>query len=138
MTVRQRERSCGRYSLSIVNDPFYREKVYAIVRQIPPGSVMTYGQLAIILGEGYTARTIGYVMHGAGETVPWHRVINSQGKCSTGRLTIPMNLQQELLEAEGVTFNAAGKCDLGKLQWFPAGFDEQQDDQISLFSANQQ
>jgi len=119
--------------VNIVNDPLYREKVYAVVRQIPPGNVMTYGQLAIVLGEGYTARTVGYVMHGADEGVPWQRVINSQGKCSTGRLTIPMNLQQELLEAEGVVFNAAGKCDLGKFQWFPEGFANEDDDQISLF-----
>lgn len=118
--------------MNIVNDKQYRERVYEIVRQIPVGLVMTYGQLAIILGEGYTARTVGYVMHGAGEDVPWQRVINSQGKCSTGRLTIPMNLQQELLEAEGVIFNAAGKCDLGKFQWFPAGYEPDDDIQPSL------
>ena len=119
----------------IVNDKTYREAVYAVVRQIPTGMVMTYGQLAIILGDGYTARTVGYVMHGADEGVPWHRVINSQGKCSTGRLTIPMNLQQELLEADGVIFNERGKCDLKKCQWFPEGF-ETDDDQISLFEKN--
>src|SRR5438876_5497098 len=116
-----------------VNDKTYRERVYAIVRQIPVGKVMTYGQLAIILGEGYTARTVGYVMHGADtENVPWQRVINSQGKCSTGRLTIPLNLQQELLEAEGVVFNASGKCDLGRFQWFPEGYEAEDDIQPSL------
>ena len=93
---------------------------------------MTYGQLAIILGEGYTARTVGYVMHGSDENVPWQRVINSQGKCSTGRLTIPLNLQQELLEVEGVIFNANGKCDLGQFQWFPEGH-ENEKDQATLF-----
>ncbi|MEQ1642008.1 MAG: MGMT family protein [Pyrinomonadaceae bacterium] len=116
-----------------VNDPLYRERVYSIVRQIPAGRVMTYGQLAIVLGEGYTARTVGYVMHGADEGVPWQRVINSQGKCSTGRLTIPINLQQELLEAEGVVFSASGKCDLGTFRWFPEGFGLDDVDQIKLF-----
>ena len=116
-----------------VNDKTYRERVYEIVRQIPAGMVMTYGQLAIVLGEGYTARAVGYVMHGAGENVPWQRVINSQGKCSTGRLTIPINLQQELLEAEGVVFNDKGKCDLVEFQWFPDGYEPEEDDQISLF-----
>ena len=116
-----------------VNDKTYREAVYAIVRQIPVGMVMTYGQLAIVLGEGYTARTVGYVMHGADEGVPWQRVINSQGKCSTGRLTIPLNLQQELLEAEGVVFSDKGKCDLRKFQWWPEGFEPDESDQISLF-----
>lgn len=82
---------------------------------------MTYGQIAIVLGEGYTARTVGYVMHAADDGVPWQRVINSQGKCSTGRLTIPVNLQQDMLEQEGVVFNEKGKCDLNKNQWWPEG-----------------
>src|SRR5689334_1356772 len=85
-----------------INDNQYRESVYEIVRRIPQGRVMTYGQIAITLGEGYTARTVGYVMSGSPDGVPWQRVINSQGKCSTGRLTMPVNLQQELLEAEGI------------------------------------
>jgi methylated-DNA-protein-cysteine methyltransferase-like protein len=118
-----------------VNNRTYRERVYETVRQIPAGKVMTYGQIAFILGEGYTARTVGYVMHGADtEDVPWQRVINSQGKCSTGRLTIPVNLQRELLEAEGVVFNDKGKCDLARFQWFPAGFEPEDDGQISLFA----
>lgn len=126
---------CGKISVGMnVNDKNYRERVYEIVRQIPLGKVMTYGQIAIILGEGYTARTVGYVMHGAdSENVPWQRVINSQGKCSTGRMTIPMNLQQELLEAEGIYFNASGKCNLNELQWFPEGFAPEDDGQTSLF-----
>lgn len=119
--------------MTSVNDKNYRERVYSVVRQIPSGRVMTYGQLAILLGEGYTARTVGYVMHGSPDDVPWQRVINSQGKCSTGRLTMPLNLQQELLEAEGVVFNNKEKCDLSGFQWFPEGF-EPEDDQIDLFA----
>lgn len=95
---------------------------------------MTYGQIAIILGEGYTARTVGYVMSGSdAENVPWQRVINSQGKCSTARLTIPINLQQELLEAEGVSFNRSGKCDLRQYRWFPDGYDDEKDDRFEIF-----
>jgi methylated-DNA-protein-cysteine methyltransferase-like protein len=107
------------------DDVGYREKVFAIVRAIPPGRVMTYGQIAMILGEGYTARTVGYVMHGAdAESVPWQRVINSQGKCSTGKMTMPINLQQSILESEGVEFNSSGRCDLQKVQWLPDAADE--------------
>ncbi len=81
--------------MSKVDETSYRERVYELVRSIPKGHVMTYGQIALILGEGYTARIVGYVMHGAdSDRVPWQRVINSQGTCSTGRLTIPVNLQQ--------------------------------------------
>ena len=118
--------------MSTINDKTYRERVYALVRRIPPGRVMTYGQIAGILGEGYTARTVGYSLHAAGDDVPWQRVINSQGKCSTGRLTIPMNLQEEILRSEGVEFNAAGKCDLDKYLWYPKGYEPEDDLQPTL------
>ena len=114
-----------------VNDRQYRAKVFDLVKEIPRGRVMTYGQVAMILGEGYTARTVGYVMHGADDGVPWQRVINSQGKISTGRLSIPVNLQQSMLEQEGVVFNDKGKCDLNKYRWWPEGF-EQDETQPSL------
>lgn len=117
------------------NDPKYRERVYEIVRQIPRGNVMTYGQIAEMLGEGYTPRTVGYVMHGAdSENVPWQRVINSQGKCSTGKMTLPTNLQQDMLESEGVVFTDKGKCDLKTYQWYPEGFAPADDLQPTLLS----
>ena len=101
-------------------DPKYRERVYKIVRRIPRGRVMTYGQIAYMLGEGYTPRTVGFVMHGADESnTPWHRVINSQGKVSTGRIVLPADKQQRLLEREGVKFDERGHCDLEKFLWKP-------------------
>lgn len=115
-----------------VDEESYREKVYQIVREIPLGKVMTYGQIAEILGKGYTARTVGYVMHAANsKNVPWQRVINSQGFCSTSKMTTPHNLQQNLLEQEGVIFKNE-KCDLKIYRWIPEGF-EVEDDQPSLF-----
>ncbi len=102
------------------HDRNYRERVYQIVRRIPRGRVMTYGQIAYILGEGYTPRTVGFVMHGADESkTPWHRVINSQGRCSTGRVVLPSDKQQRLLEREGVKFDASGRCDLETFIWHP-------------------
>ena len=102
------------------DSPQYRERVYELVRQIPSGRVMTYGQIADLLGEGYTPRTVGYVMYGAGEEdVPWQRVINSRGACSTGRVVIPPDKQQRMLEAEGVLFDQNGRCDLGRYRWEP-------------------
>ena len=101
-------------------DEKYRERVYKIVRRIPRGRVMTYGQIAYMLGEGYTPRTVGFVMHGANERdTPWHRVINSQGKCSTGRIVLPPDKQQRMLEREGVKFDTAGRCDLEQFLWKP-------------------
>src|SRR4051812_7229 len=102
------------------DDAGYRERVFEIVRRIPAGRVMTYGQLATLLGEGYTARTVGYVMHAADDTVPWQRVINAQGACSTGRVVLPPDLQLRLLESEGIAFDARGRCDLETLRWTPA------------------
>jgi methylated-DNA-protein-cysteine methyltransferase-like protein len=108
--------------MRLADENNYRERVYEIVRQIPAGRVMTYGQIAEILGEGYTPRTVGYVMYGAdSENVPWQRVINSQGACSTGKMTMPVNLQQDMLQSEGVVFSDKGKCDLKKYLWNPEG-----------------
>lgn len=117
-----------------VNDKKYRARVYEIVNQIPVGRVMTYGQIAEILGEGYTPRTVGYTMHAADtENVPWQRVINAQGACSTGRMTMPVNLQQQILESEGVKFNEKGRCDLKIYQWSSESFENDDEEQPSLF-----
>jgi methylated-DNA-protein-cysteine methyltransferase-like protein len=101
-----------------VDSAAYRERVYALVRQIPVGRVMTYGQIAYLLGDHYTPRTVGFVMHGANEeNTPWHRVINAQGACSTGRVVIPADKQQRMLESEGIEFNSGGRCSLERYQW---------------------
>jgi methylated-DNA-protein-cysteine methyltransferase related protein len=106
--------------------PAYRERVYELVKRIPTGRVMTYGQIAEMLGEGYTPRTVGFVMHAADEeTTPWHRVINSQGACSTGRIILPPDKQQRMLEAEGIEFDARGRCNLGRYRWVPDGAQEE-------------
>ena len=118
----------------LVSDKKYRRRVYEIVSAIPVGRVMTYGQIAEILGESYTPRTVGFVMHAAEtENVPWQRVINSQGACSTGRMTVPVNLQQSILESEGVKFNDKGRCDLKIYRWSPEGFEDADDEQPNLF-----
>jgi methylated-DNA-protein-cysteine methyltransferase-like protein len=98
--------------LSNRENPKYRERVYVIVRRIPPGRVMTYGQIAELLGEGYTPRTVGFVMHGAPDGTPWHRVLNAQGKTSTGGIVLPHDKQQRMLEQEGVVFDDNARCDL--------------------------
>jgi len=122
----------------LIAQPGYNERVYQIVRRIPAGRVMTYGQIAELLGAGYTPRTVGFVMHASPADVPWQRVINSQGACSTRRLLLPDNIQQRILEAEGITFDARGHCDLKRYRWTPEEArgpdDEQADEQASLFS----
>ena len=96
--------------------PLY-QRIYDFVRQVPTGSVTTYGQLSRLVG--CTARTVGFAMAAlANDTdVPWHRVINSQGKISKRADGDRDFLQQELLVAEGVTFSCTGTVDLQKYAW---------------------
>jgi methylated-DNA-protein-cysteine methyltransferase-like protein len=105
--------------MSSNTDHDYRERVFRIVRSIPRGRVMTYGQIAEILGEGYTARTVGFVMHSSNDKTPWHRVINAQGACSTRGIVLPHDKQQRMLEAEGISFNERNRCELQKYLWIP-------------------
>ncbi len=92
-------------------NPLYQQ-IYTLVRQIPPGMVSTYGRIGHLIG--CTARTVGFAMAALppGSDVPWQRVINSQGKVSPRRDGEGNLLQQDLLVAEGISFDTAGKIDL--------------------------
>ena len=98
------------------------DKIYAVVKEIPIGKVATYGQIAAIVSPGLPARIVGFALHGLSEgtVLPWHRVINSQGKIS---YAVSRNqydsLQQKLLEQEGILFTTNGKIDLIKYLWSP-------------------
>jgi methylated-DNA-protein-cysteine methyltransferase-like protein len=110
------------------DSPAYRELVYQLVLRIPPGRVMSYGLVARVLGAGYDARAVGNVMHATpqdGRNIPWHRVINSQGGCSTAGRTLPPDLQQRLLEAEGIVFTDKGRCAIEKYLWMPPEYEEE-------------
>ena len=100
------------------------EQIYRIVLKIPRGRVMTYGQIARLMDDRYSPRLVGWAMHAVpqdGRHIPWHRVINSKGGISTGRVIIQEpQLQRYLLEAEGVVFDGRGHCDLSVYQWSPA------------------
>ena len=95
--------------------------VWEIVRQIPAGKVMTYGQIATLIpcppnmtSQGYRAfgpRWVGGAMASCPEGVPWQRVVNSQGRISLRNSTVQ---QRELLESEGVQFDPSGRIDLKK------------------------
>lgn len=102
---------------------FYQD-VYAIVARIPYGRVMTYGQIAMLLGNPVAARAVGYALRQSPQELhlPWQRVINSQGKISprgAGDISNEPILQRVLLEAEGIVFDAEGKIDLAEYLWEP-------------------
>jgi len=90
-----------------------------MVRRIPRGRVMTYGQIAELLGDGYTPRTVGFCMHSSPEGTPWHRVVNAQGGCSTGNIVLPQDKQQRLLELESVVFDNKARCELQQFLFIP-------------------
>lgn len=95
------------------------QRINQMVRQIPPGKVATYGQIATLVGD-CTARMVGYAMASlpSGSDVPWQRVINSQGKVSPrGDLGGGADFQVARLAEEGVYFSAAGKVDWAKVRW---------------------
>ena len=103
--------------------PGFHGQVYAVVRQVPAGHVTTYGQVATLLGSPRVARHVGFAMAAAGEAaepVPWHRVINAQGRISHRGDLIRAQRQQELLEREGVVFDDRERVDLKRYLWsFP-------------------
>ena len=102
----------------------YYQQIYAIVRQIPPGKVASYGQIAALV-DRCTARMVGYAMHAIGledADVPWQRVINSQGRISSHGDGIGTSLQRELLEEEGVVFDSTGRTDLKRFGWLGTDF----------------
>ncbi|MGC9396739.1 MAG: MGMT family protein [Anaerolineae bacterium] len=91
------------------------EQVYALVREIPRGTVASYGQIARWLGWPRGARTVGWALRALHtDDVPWHRVVNAQGRVS---LRDDDGLQRALLEAEGVVFDARGRIDLKIFGW---------------------
>ena len=103
--------------------PGFHARVYALVRQVPPGHVATYGQIATLLGSPRVARQVGYAMaacSGADEPVPWHRIINAQGKISHRGDVLRAEEQRARLEAEGVEFDDTHRVDLRRFRWnFP-------------------
>ena len=94
------------------------QQIYEIVSKIPEGKVASYGQIASIL-DRCTPRMVGYAMAAlpSGSDVPWHRVINSQGKISPRAGGDGENIQRLLLETEGIKFDSTGSVNFLKVGW---------------------
>lgn len=101
--------------------PPFRERVLAVIRSVPEGRVVTYGQVAALAGAPRAARQVGGVLYGLRERaddVPWQRVVNAGGTISTYRIGAG-ELQRALLESEGVPFDHEGRIDLDRFRWQP-------------------
>lgn len=89
-----------------------------IVRQIPPGKVATYGQIARLAGMPRCARTVGYAMADCRDpSVPCHRVVDRFGGTKAVFDICAPGTQRALLEAEGVAFRPDGTVDLERCRW---------------------
>jgi methylated-DNA-protein-cysteine methyltransferase-like protein len=97
------------------------ERIWAVVRRIPRGRVATYGQVAALAGLPGHARLAGYALYAAPEgALPWHRVVNAEGRLSLARKNPSGGLTQRLrLLREGVLFDARGRVDLDRHRWDP-------------------
>jgi methylated-DNA-protein-cysteine methyltransferase-like protein len=100
--------------------PKFARAVYALVRQVPHGRVVTYGQVAAILGHPRAARAVGTALANLPEPlvrlVPWQRVINAAGGISCRGDVHRPDQQREMLEMEGVPVRG-GRVDLGRYRW---------------------
>ena len=97
-----------------------RRAIYRVVARIPRGRVATYGQVATLAGYPGRARQVGYALAGMPEELdlPWHRVINAQGRISPRVHNGFHEWQYDLLEGEGVVFRN-NKVDLACFRWRP-------------------
>ena len=101
--------------------PFDR-RVYAMVAHIPPGQLATYGHVAELIGAWGCARQVGWALRRLPlpSAVPWHRVVNAQGRIamSPGREGSDW-MQRELLLAEGIAVAPDGRLPLAQHRWHP-------------------
>lgn len=96
------------------------QEIIKVIKRIPRGRVATYGQVAALAGNPRAARQVVRALHSSSgkEKLPWHRVINSQGKIAL-KLSSGFELQMAMLMDEGIIFGPAGKVDLKKYLWQP-------------------
>jgi methylated-DNA-protein-cysteine methyltransferase related protein len=96
----------------------FRENVCALVRQIPPGRVMTYGQIAALCGSPRAARVVGGIAHFGDPDMPWQRVVSKSGGLASGYPGGKAGHKIHL-ESEGVAVSDEYAIDIKKLIWWP-------------------
>jgi methylated-DNA-protein-cysteine methyltransferase-like protein len=99
-------------------DGKFAERVEALVRQIPEGRLMTYGQIAALCGNARAARIVGGVAHFGDPALPWQRVVNKQGGLAAG-YPGGRGGHKAQLEAEGISVSEDFRIDAERLLWTP-------------------
>lgn len=103
----------------MTTEPSFREEVEALVRRIPRARLMTYGQIAALLGAPRKAQAVGFVAHYGDPDLPWHRVVNRYGRMAPG-YPGGMPGHRAAVESEGIPVDAKEfTCDLEKYRWWP-------------------
>ncbi len=94
-------------------------RIWQVIRRVPRGKVVTYGQVARLAGLPGRARQVGYALAALPEssTVPWQRVVNAAGRVSRRRRPGAELTQRMLLQAEGVRFDGRGRISLTRYRW---------------------
>ena len=93
-----------------------KNKVYELVKSIPEGKVMTYGQIAEALDNKHLARVVGNILHNNPDpaNIPCHRVVNARGEVAAHYAFGGADAQRTRLEAEGIVFDENGRIVLMK------------------------
>ncbi len=94
------------------------DRVHAIVRAVPRGRVVTYGQVARLAGRPRAAREVGWIAHAGGARIPWQRVVNRYGGLASGYTGGPAG-HGRALRRDGVVVGPHGRVDLRIYQWWP-------------------
>ena len=94
-------------------NPFAKQ-VYEIVEQIPYGYVISYGEIAKLLGRPRAAREVGWAMRNCPDGLPWQRVVMADGTITGG---VYAGTRRELLKSEGVVFLQDGRIDMKTCRW---------------------
>jgi len=96
----------------------FRNRVEELVRQIPYGRCMTYGQIAALCGNARAARIVGGIAHFGDPNLPWQRVVNKRGGLANG-YPGGRSGHKQVLEAEGVGVDDNYRVDIDSLLWYP-------------------
>ena len=99
------------------------QKVYNVVRQIPYGRVTSYGTIATYLGDGQSARMVGWAMnasHNSLEEIPAHRVVNRNGLLTGKHHFGGSDIMKQLLESEGIIIQNDQIINFNRVFWDPS------------------
>ena len=97
----------------------FRRIVYEVLRRVPRGRVVTYGQLALLAGRPRAAREVGWIAYEGGAGLPWQRVVNRFGGLASGYGGDGRVSHKRDLAAEGVRVRRDLTVDLRRYQWWP-------------------